>query len=118
MFESGAIILTTVFSILFLVAPFIVNAFYQHRARCFSDEIIKGNTGEFNRQIRANAVILLVRRSLWAVFMFLVAGLYFRRFFNDGLDWWLTGIILLGLGCFAFGIIGYRTELQRLKTLE
>lgn len=118
MFENGAIILTTIFSMLFLVAPFIVNAFYQRRARRFADEILKANSSDYNRQIRANAVILLVRRSLWALFVLSVAILNFRLFLSEKLEWWLAGVILLGLGCFAFGIFGYKTELKKLKTLE
>ena len=118
MFENGAFILTAIFSILFLVAPFIVNAVYQYRARHFSDEMLEGNTVEFNRQIRANAIVLLVRRSLWALFLFFVAIFSFRYFLKERLEWWLAGTILFGVGCFAFGIYGYRNELKRLKTFE
>lgn len=93
MLDYGAYILTAIFSILFLVAPFIVNAFYQRRAQRFSDAMLKGDSAEFNRQIRANAVILLVRRSFWALFLFLVAILSFRHFLKEDLEWSLAGFI-------------------------
>lgn len=118
MFEQSTILLLGFFSILFLVAPFVVNAFYQHRAARLSDEILSGNVDEYNRQIKANALILLVRRCIWGLFF--LSGLIwnYERVLQQGFSWLTFSVLCLGIMCFAFGFWGYFNELKRIKSLE
>lgn len=118
MFEKGTIIILAVFSFLFLLSPFVVNIFYQRKAKQFADDILAENVAEYNKQIRGNAVILLVRRSLWALFVLSGVILNFRALLDEGFKWLIIGVCLLGIACFAFGIQGYRAEIKRLKTLS
>ena len=116
--EMTTAFLLGIFSILFLITPFAVNGFYQRRAARHADEMLAGNIVEFNGRIKANAVIVLVRRFLWA--MFLWSGLIwnFREVRQRGFQV-LTGLVLLaGFACAAYGVWGFRSELKRLKTVE
>ena len=118
MVENGIILALEIVAVLFfLIAPFAVNFFYQRKAARRADDLLAENAVEFNRQIRANAVIVLVRRSLWGLFLLFVIFRNTGGVWGAGY-WFTTMVILSGMACFAFGLRGYKTELGRLKSLE
>ncbi|HEY8563036.1 MAG TPA: hypothetical protein VIL74_21850 [Pyrinomonadaceae bacterium] len=118
MIETGTLLITAMFSLFFLIAPFAVNAFYQRRAARHADEMLAENAAEFNRRVRTNAFILLIRRGLWGLFAMFCLSAYFRSMSEVEINWLTLIFFLTGIACFAFGAWGFKKELKRLKTLE
>src|SRR5215213_5863818 len=118
MFGAATAIILAVFGLALLVSPFIVNAYFQRKASRFSDEILEYNVEEFNKRVKAKAVAVLVRRSIWGLLFISGIILNFRAISERGFNWLTLVFPLLGIACFVFGILGYRDELKRLKPLK
>ena len=118
MFDATTAIILTVFALALLVAPFIADAYFQRKAARYADEMLEGNVEEFNKQIRGNAVATLVRRSIWGLFFLTGIMLNFRAVWEHGLNRWILVLLVLAVSCFIFAILGYRSELKRLKPLK
>jgi magnesium-transporting ATPase (P-type) len=118
MFDTTTAIILTVFALALLVAPFVAGAYFQRRAGRYADEMLEDNAGEFNKQIRGNAVALLVRRSIWGLLFLWLAVPSFRDRLAGGSSWGFLIFSLLAVLCFTFAIFGYKRELKRLKPLK
>jgi NhaP-type Na+/H+ or K+/H+ antiporter len=118
MFGAATAVILVVFGLALLVSPFIVNAYFQRKAGRYEDEILEDKVGEFNKQIKGKAVALLIRRSIWGLLFLSGMILNFRAVLEQGFSWWKLVFPLLGIACFVSGILGYRSELKRLKPLK
>ena len=114
-------IASNIYLILFLVATpllFLINHHYQRKARHYADEMLRGIPHEFNRQIKGNALTVLIRSVIWGALTvwLLIANL---GYFVDG-ELSLTSQILLlidiviGIGIVLWGVWNYRVEMKRL----
>jgi sterol desaturase/sphingolipid hydroxylase (fatty acid hydroxylase superfamily) len=110
--------------ILFLAAVgilFGVNYYYQRKAGIYTDELLRFDPLEFNKQIRGNAYRKLFSSFIWAL---LVLTLFFWKF-ESLVSGQMTAIeVVLLIIEFAFGVIlvffgvyGYRNEMKRLIEL-
>lgn len=118
MFDSITAIILAIFALALLVSPFVVNAIYQNKAKVYADEIIEGNIVEFNKQIKANAVVVLVRRTIWGLLFLSGFVLNFRAAAEQEFHWLKIVYLIVGMTCITFGVLGYRKELKRLRTLD
>ncbi|HEX8737154.1 MAG TPA: hypothetical protein VF721_17615 [Pyrinomonadaceae bacterium] len=118
MFDATTAIILTVFALALLVAPVIADAYFQRKAARYADEILEDNAEEFNKQIRANAVATLIRRSIWGLFFLAGIMLNLRAVWEYGLNRWIFVLLILAVSCFIFAVSGYGSELKRLKPLQ
>lgn len=118
MFDTSTVIILTVFALALFVAPFVADAYFQRKAARYADEILEGNVEEFNKQIRGNAVAALARRSIWGLLFLSGIMLNFRAVWEHGFNRWIFVLLILAASCFIFAILGCRSELKRLKSLQ
>ena len=118
MFEVNfGIFLVGLTGILLVSLPF-VNRFYQKRADDYLDELLKTNPVEYNRQIKGNAFRYLIGGTIWGLLFLSGFILNFRAVIAYGLRWQTIVVFVLGVGCIAWGVWGYKKELRKIIELK
>src|SRR4051812_24105555 len=116
--ENGLNYFTAFLLMAFFGLLFAGNYYYQRKSRRYADELLKDIPEEYNKQIKSNAYRILISRIIWGI-LFLSGIIWnFQKVLDHGFSWLTVLAVTFGVVFIIWGILGFRWEMKRVKTLK